>query len=123
MTTHSSVLAWEIPSTVADINLNLIQDLQFSSVAQSCPTLCNPMNCSTPGLPVHRQLPSLPKFMSIESVMPPNHLILCCPLLLLPSIFPRIRVFSNKVSPSHQVAKVLEFQGSFTVGVRKEIFQ
>ena len=54
------------------------------------------MNRSTPGLPVHHQLPELPKLMSIESVMPSNHLILCRPLLLLPSIFPNIRVFSNE---------------------------
>ena len=54
------------------------------------------MNCSMPGLPVHHQLLDLPKLMSIESVMPSNHLILCRPLLLLPSIFPSIRVFSNK---------------------------
>ena len=70
--------------------------VQFSSVAQSCPTLCNPMNRSMPGLPVHHQLSSPPKPMSIELVMPSNHLILCRPLLLLPSIFPRIRVFSNE---------------------------
>ena len=68
----------------------------FSSVSQSCPTLCNPMDCSTPGFPVHQQLQSLLKLMSIKSVMPSNHLILCCPLLLLPSIFPSIRVFSNE---------------------------
>ena len=54
------------------------------------------MNHSTPGLPVHHQLRNLPKPMSIESVMPSNHLILCHPLLLLPSIFPSIRVFSNE---------------------------
>ena len=54
------------------------------------------MNCSTPGLAVHHQLLSPPKPMSIELVMPSNHLILCRPLLLLPSIFPRIRVFSNE---------------------------
>ena len=53
---------------------------------------------------------SLLKFMSIESVMPSNHLIFCHPLLLLPSIFPSIKVFSNEwVSSSHQVAKVLQF--------------
>ena len=52
---------------------------------------------------------SLIKLMSIELVMPSNHLIHCCPLLFLPSIFPSIRVFSNE-SASHQVAKVLEFQ-------------
>ena len=67
----------------------------FSSVAQSCLTFCNPMDCSTPGFPVHHQLPEL-KLMSIESVMPSNHLILCCPLLLPPSIFPSIRVFSSE---------------------------
>ena len=70
--------------------------LQFSSVAQSCPTVCDPMNRSMPGLPIHHQLQSLPKLMSIESVMPSNHLILCRPLLLLPSIFLSIRVFSNE---------------------------
>ena len=61
---------------------------QFSSVAQSCPTLCNPMDCSIPGLPVHSNSRSLLKLMSIESVMPSNLLILCHPLLLPPSIFP-----------------------------------
>ena len=69
---------------------------QFSSVAQSCLTLCNPMYCSTPGLPVHHQLPEPTQLMSTESVMPSNHLILCRSLLLLPSIFPSIRVFSNE---------------------------
>ena len=69
---------------------------QFSSVAQSCQTLCNPMDCNMPGFPVHHQLPSLLKLMSMESVMPSNNLILCYPLLLLPSIFPSIRVFSNE---------------------------
>ena len=54
------------------------------------------MNCSTPDLPVHPNSWSPPKLMSIELVMPLNHLILCRPLLLLPSIFPSIRVFSNE---------------------------
>ena len=67
--------------------------VHFSSVAQSCPTLCNPMNHSTLSVTSSR---SPPKPMSIESVMPSNHLILCRPLLLLPSIFPSIRVFSNE---------------------------
>ena len=70
--------------------------VQFSSAAQSCPTLCDPMNCSSPGLPVHHQLPSLLKHISNESVMPSNHLILCRPLLLPPSILPSIRLFSNE---------------------------
>ena len=70
--------------------------VQFSSVAQSCLTLCGPMNRSTPGLPVHHQTRSPPKPMSVESVMPSNHLILCHSLFLPPSIFPSIRVFSNE---------------------------
>ena len=70
--------------------------VHLSSVAQSCPTVCNPMDCSTPGLPVHHQLPGLLKLRSIKSVMPSNHFILCHPLLLSPSIFPSSRVFSNE---------------------------
>ena len=54
------------------------------------------MNCSTLGFSVHHYLPDFLKLMSIESVMPSNHLILCLPLLLLPSIFPNIRVFSSE---------------------------
>ena len=54
------------------------------------------MDCSTSGLPVHHHSWSLLKLMSIESVMPSSHLIFCCPLLLLPSIFPSIRVFSKE---------------------------
>ena len=65
-------------------------------------TACQPSLCITNSR-------SPPKPMSIESVMPSNHLILCRPLLLPPSILPSIRVFSS-VSSSHQVAKVLEFQ-------------
>ena len=69
----------------------------FSSVQSlSRVRLCNPMNRSTPGLPVHHQLPSLPRLTSIESVISSSHLILCCPLLLLPLIPPSIRVFSNE---------------------------
>ena len=63
---------------------------QFSSVAQSYPTLCDSMHCSMSGFPVHHPL------MSIELMMPSNHLILCHPLLLPPSVFPSIRVFSNE---------------------------
>ena len=70
--------------------------VQFSSGAQSCPTLCDPMNCSTPGLPVHHQSRSSLILISIKSVMPSNHLIHYCPLLLQPSIFPSMRVFSNE---------------------------
>ena len=73
--------------------------IQFSSVQFSrsvCLTLCGPMNCSTPGLPSITNSRSPPKPMSIKLVMPSSHLILCCPLLFLPLIFPSIRVFSNE---------------------------
>ena len=74
----------------------LMSQLWFSSVAQSCPTLCELMDCSTQASLSITSSQSLPKFMSTESVMPSNHLILCHPLLLLPSSFPSIRVFSNE---------------------------
>ena len=74
---------------------NAAMQVQFSSVTQSCPTLCDPMNCSKASLSITNSQ-SLLKLMSIELVMPSSHLILCCPLLLLPSIFPSIRVFSKE---------------------------
>ena len=98
---------------------------QLSSVTQSCPTLCNPIDCSTPGFPVHHQF-SLLKLMSIESVMPSNHLVLCYPLLLLPSIFPSIRVFAQEsglhikwpkyrsfsfsITPSNEYSRLISFR-------------
>ena len=99
--------------------------VQFSS-AQSCPTLCNPMDCSTPTFLVHHQLWGLFKLMSIKSVMLCSHLILCHPLLLPPSIFPRFRVFSNEsvlhirwpkcqsfsfnISPSNECSGLISFR-------------
>ena len=68
---------------------------QFSPVTQLGSTLCNPMECSMPGLPVHHQLPEFTQ-THVHWVMLSSHLILCRPLLLLPSIFPSIRVFSNE---------------------------
>jgi len=89
-------------------------------------TLCDPMDCSMPGFPVFHYLPSLLRLMSIESVMPSNHLILCCPLLLLPSMFPSVRVFSNvlalcirwpkywsfsfSISPSNEYSELISFR-------------
>ena len=67
-----------------------------SEVAQSCPTLCNPMNRRCQASLSITNYRSLPKLMSLELVMPSNHLILCHPLLLLPSIVPNIRVFSHE---------------------------
>ena len=69
---------------------------QFRSVAQSCLTLCDPMNHSVPTSVSITNFQSSPKLMSVELVMPSHHLILCRPLLLLPSVFPSIRVFSSE---------------------------
>ena len=104
---------WDSPGKNTGVGCHfLLQCMKVKSeseVAQSCPTLSDPMDCSLPGSSVHgifqaRVLEwgaiafseSSPKPMSIESVMPSNHLILCRPLLLLSSIFPSIRVFSNE---------------------------
>ena len=73
-----------------------MNSVQFNSVPQSCLTHCEPMDCSMPGLPVHHQLPESTQPMSIELMLPSNHLILCRLLLLLPSIFPKIRVLSSE---------------------------
>ena len=96
--------------------------LQFSSVAQSCPTLCNPTDYT---LSITNSW-SLLKRMSIELLMPSNHLILCRPVLLLPSVFPSIRVFSIEsvlcirwpkywsfsftISPSHEYLGLISFR-------------
>ena len=68
------------------------------SIAKLSLTLCDPMNWSMPDFPVLYHFPEFAQLMFIESVMPSNHLILCHPLLLLPSIFPSIRVFSNELA-------------------------
>ena len=93
--------------------------VQFSSVTQSCLTLCDPMNRSMPGLPVHHQLRSSLRLTSIKSVMPSSHLILCHPLLLLPPIPPSIRVFSNESTPDMRWLKYWSF--SFSIIPSKEI--
>ena len=104
----------------------MIIDCQVSSVSQSCPTLCDPMTAALQAPLSITNSQSLLKLMSIESVMPPNHLILCHSLLLLPSVFPRIRVFSNKsvlcirwpkywsfsfsISPSNEYSGLISFR-------------
>ena len=75
---------------------DFLVSVQFSSVTQSCPTLCNPMNRSTPGLPVHHKLPEFTQTHVHRVGDAICHLILCRPLLLLPPIPPSIRVFSNE---------------------------
>ena len=92
--------------------------VQFSSVAQLCPTLHNPLDCTCQGFRSITDSQSLLKLMSIESMMPSNHFIFCCPLLLLPSIFPRIRLFckesaakywsfSFSISPSNEYSGLI----------------
>ena len=95
-----------------------LEYLQFSSVAQLCLTLCNPMNCSTPGVPIHHQLPNSLKLTSIEAVMPSSYLILCRPLLLLPPIPPSFRVFSNESTLCMRWPKYWTF--SFSIIPSKE---
>ena len=116
---------------------------KFSSVTQLCPSLCDPMNHSTPGLPVHHQLPestqthvhraavygitqsrtrlkwlSSSSSTSIKSVMPSSHLILCHPLLLLSPIPPSIRVFSNESTLRMRWPKYWSF--SFSISPSNE---
>ena len=93
--------------------------VQFSSVTWSCLTLCNPMNRSTPGLPVHHQLLSSLRLTSFKSVMPTSHLILCHTFLLLPPIPPSIRVFSNESALHMRWPKYWSF--SFSIIPSKEI--
>ena len=88
-----------IPAQGTRSHMPQLKILQFNSVQFSCSVKSDSLRPHEPqhaGLPVHHQLPDLPKLMSVELVMPSNHLILCRPLLLLPSIFPGIRVFSNE---------------------------
>ena len=81
----------------------------ISSFPQSCSTLCDPMDCSTPGFPVHYQLLELAQTHVHRVGDAIHHLIFCRPLLL-PSVFPRIRVFSNESALTYQMANVLELQ-------------
>ena len=76
------------------------------------------MNCSTPGLPVHHQLPEFTQTHSIESVIPSSHLILCRPLFFLPPIPPSIRVFSNESTLRMRWPKYWSF--SFSIIPSKE---
>ena len=93
--------------------------VQFTSFAQLCLTLCDPMNCSTQASLSITNSWSLPKPMSIESVMPSSHLLLCRPLLLLPPIFPSIRVFSSESTLHMRWPKYWSF--SFSIIPSKEI--
>ena len=109
-----------------NINQTPIFSVQLSSVTQSCLTLCDPMKRGMPGLPVHHQLRESTQPMSVELVMPSSHLMLCRPLLLLLSVFPSIRIFSNEsvlhirwpkywsfsfsISPSNEYSGLISFR-------------
>ena len=104
----------------------VISSVQFDSVAQSCLTLCDSMDCSMPAFPVHHQLPELAQTHVHRVSDAIHHLILCCPLLLPSSIFPSIRVFSNdsvlcirwpkywsfsfSISPSNEYSGLISFR-------------
>ena len=119
MATHPNIIAWEVPwmeepgglqSTGSQKSQTWLSDsVQFSSVAQSCPTLCDPMNCSTPGLLVHHKLPEFTQthVHQIGDAIQPSH-----PLLLSSPTFNLSQHWGlfKWVNSSHQVAKVLEFQ-------------
>ena len=89
-----------------------------SSVQSLSLNLCDPADWSTPGFTVHHKHPSLLKLLSIESVIPSNHLILCHPLLRLPSIFPSIRVFSSEAVLHIRWPKYWSF--SFNISLSNE---
>ena len=89
---------------------NFPKRLSISSVAESCPILWDSMDQNMPGLLSITNSRSLLKLMSIKSVMPSNHLFLCCPLLHLPSIFPSSRIFSSESALYIKMAKRLERQ-------------
>ena len=100
--------------------------VQFSPVAESCLTFCDPLDCSTPGSLFITNSWNLLKVIQIKAVMPSNHLILCCPLLLTLAIFPRTRVFSSEsvlrirwpkywifsfsISPSNEYSGLISFR-------------
>ena len=92
--------------------LTLKLSVQFSSVAQSCTTLCDSMDCSSPGFPVHHKLPELAQ-THVHWVVPSNHLILYHPLRL-PSIFPSIKSFSNESVLHIRLPKYWSFSFSIT---------
>ena len=123
MKNSSSLFSLPITKFILSESYQIV--IQFSSVIQSYPTLCNHMDCSTLGSLSITNSCSLLKLMYMDSVMPSNHLILCRPILL-PSIFPSIRIFSKKsvlcirwpkyrtfrfsIISSHEYSKLISFR-------------
>ena len=112
---------WDKKSHIVNLLLANLKQIacicsSIVAVAQSCPTLCNPMNCSMPGFPVLHQLPEFAQ-THVHWVSRANHLILCCPLLLS-SIFPSIRVFSSELALHIRWPKYWSF--SFSISPSNE---
>ena len=105
-------------SLLYSLNCKLFPSVQFSSVAQSCPTLCNPMNRSTPSLPVHHQLPEFTqtRVHRVSDAIQPSYPL--NPLLLLPPIPPSIKVFSKESTLCRRWPKYWSF--SFTLFLPKK---
>ena len=133
-----------VPTNLWLQNSSRWSSVQFGSVTQSCLILCKSIDCRLPGFSVHHQLPELLKITSIELVMPSNQLILCRPFLLLPSIFPSIKVFSKEsvlhirwpkywsfsfsISPSNEYSGLISFRINWfhllaVQGTLKSLFQ
>ena len=123
---NAFMMRLDIKLSPCPLSDSFVNSVQFSSVAQSCLTLCDPMNHSRPGLPVHHQLLEFTQTHVHELVMPSSHLILRRPLLLLPSIPLSIRVLSNEstlcmrwpkywsfsfsISPSNEQPRLISFR-------------
>ena len=123
---NAFMMRLDIKLSPCPLSDSFVNSVQFSSVAQSCLTLCDPMNHSRPGLPVHHQLLEFTQTHVHESVMPSSHLILRRPLLLLPPIPLSIRVLSNEstlcmrwpkywsfsfsISPSNEQPRLISFR-------------
>ena len=130
---------WKQDKTTYWIPENVKESLSWTlseccSVTKSFTTLCDPVNCSMPGFPVLHFLLEFAQTHVPWVIMPSNHLVLCCPLLLLPSVFPRIRVFSNKlalwirwpkywsfslsISPSNEYSGLISFRMGWSCNPR-----
>ena len=107
-------------STNTERILCQFSSVQFSSVAQSCPTLCDPMNRSTPGPPVHHQLLEFDQTHVHRISDASSHLILCRPLLLLPPIPPSLRVFSNESTLHLRWPKCWSFSCSISPSINTQ---
>ena len=129
---HRLLKLWAVYFLCFYLCENVLLLLQFSSVSQSCLTLSDSIDSSTPGFPVHTTSWSLFKLMSIKLVMPFTHLILFHPLLLQPSVFPSIRVFSSEsvlliswpkywsfsISPSNEYSGLISFRIDWLISLQ-----